>query len=247
MSRLRDSSLGQAWLILVLATAFGAALTAVHTGLGPRIEANVRAETLRQLPAMVLPAAELDGSTIEVAGDRIAIRWAGREPLALAVAENAVAGHLVYSLSRADDGAPVGHVVRAKGPGYADEIELLLGLSGDLERLTGMYVLTQKETPALGDGITKPAFQRWFAGAPADAPLTVTKSQADAESHPGRVLALTAATISSRSVCDIVNKTLALVRPALAARLAPSADAAPAIPPAGSPIQPTAQGARDGR
>ncbi|MCZ7651649.1 MAG: FMN-binding protein [Thermoanaerobaculia bacterium] len=212
----RGSLLGQAWLILILGILFGGALVGVHTGLAPKIAANQRAETLRQLPGLVLPAERMAGATVSVAGDRIAVRWAGEEALELAVAESAVAGHQLFTLA-GSDGAPLGYVVRGKGPGYADEIDLLVGLSGDLERLTGIFVLAQKETPALGDEITKEPFRRWFAGAPAARPLEVVKSEAQAGVDEGRVLALTAATISSRSVCDIVNATVAAVRPQLAA------------------------------
>jgi len=220
----RASFFSQSWLILLLGLLFGGALVAVHTNLSPVIAANQRAETLRQLPGLVLPAAELAGAEITVSGDRIAVRRASGETLDLAVAESEVAGHQLYTLAAAG-GAPLGYVVRGIGSGYADDIDLLVGLSGDLERLTGLFVLSQKETPALGDEITKEPFRRWFTGAPATAPLVVVKSAAEAESAPGRVLALTAATISSRSVCDIVNATVAAVRPQLAAAASAAAPA----------------------
>ena len=78
-----------------------------------------------------------------------------------------------------------------------------------------MYVLSQKETPALGDGITKTPFRQRFVGAPTDRLLTVVKDAPAADADPSQVLALTAATISSQSVCDIVNRTVADVRSAL--------------------------------
>ena len=238
----RGSLLGQAWLILLLGILFGGALVGVHTGLSPKIAANQRAETLRQLPGLVLPAERMAGAEISVAGDRIAVRWAGEEALELAVAESAVAGHQLYALTGAD-GAPLGYVVRGKGPGYADEIEMLVGLSGDLERLTGLFVLAQKETPALGDGITKEPFRRWFVGAPADRALELVKSEGEATREPGRVLALTAATVTSRAVCDIVNATVAAVRPELAKTAPPEVPAAPA--PAAEPVE-TEEGESDG-
>jgi electron transport complex protein RnfG len=40
-----------------------------------------------------------------------------------------------------------GWVVKTKGQGYADTIELLLGLSPDLRTITGLFILDQKETP----------------------------------------------------------------------------------------------------
>ena len=53
MSRLRLTLLREAWLVLVLAAGFGAALAAVQTGLGERIEANKRAQTLGQVPSLI--------------------------------------------------------------------------------------------------------------------------------------------------------------------------------------------------
>ncbi|HNU83755.1 MAG TPA: hypothetical protein PKO05_10025, partial [Thermoanaerobaculia bacterium] len=105
----RASFFSQSWLILLLGLLFGGALVAVHTNLSPVIAANQRAETLRQLPGLVLPAAELAGAEITVSGDRIAVRRASGETLDLAVAESEVAGHQLYTLAAAG-GAPLGYV-----------------------------------------------------------------------------------------------------------------------------------------
>ncbi len=60
---------------------------------------------------------------------------------------------------------PVGYVFRTSPAGYADEIVMMIGVSGD--EITGMSVLQQRETPGLGARVTEESFQRQFAGLPA--------------------------------------------------------------------------------
>lgn len=212
MSRLRTSHLGQAWLVLVLAIAFGGTLAAVHTGLDQRIEANKRNETLSRIPELVL-GAQLDfDARVTLSEGRIVVDRPSGGPLELEASEQELAGHQVFRVADATDGALLGWVARGAGQGYADQIEVLIGLDPQATELTGLFVLSQKETPALGDGITRTDFRRRFVGAPTDQPVEVTQSASAAESSPSRVLALTAATISSRSVCDIVNRTVTEVR-----------------------------------
>ena len=206
--------LREAWLILLLAGTFGAALASVQSGLGGRIEANKRAQTLGQVPALVLGKLAR-GAEIEVGGERIEVRPSQGEPVSLAVAERRIAGRQVLEVRRGD-GELAGWVLRGADQGYADTIELLIGLSPDAEVIRGLYVLSQKETPALGDAITTEEFRGRFTGRRTDQQLEVTRSEREAAEPGGGILALTAATISSRSVCDIVNDTLAEVKPHLA-------------------------------
>ena len=81
----RRGLLREAWLILALAGAFGGALASVQTGLGDRIEANKRAETLSQVPALVLGAEAARGAAIDIRDDRIEVRPAVGEPQTLAL------------------------------------------------------------------------------------------------------------------------------------------------------------------
>lgn len=206
-------SLSEAWLVLVLAAVFGASLAAVHAGLGARIEANKRAETMRQVPALLGIGGPPDGG-VQIIGDRLRVTTEPGSSLELSVEEGEVAGHRVFEVSDRATGELVGWVVYGAGQGYADTIELLLGVSSDASVMTGLFVLSQKETPALGDGITRMAFRERFTGRPTDRPLAVTRDPGSS----GGILALTAATISSQSVCDIVNRTLSDVRRTLEAR-----------------------------
>lgn len=185
------SLLGQAWLVLCLSLAFGAALAGVEIGLGPRIVENKRNETFGQIPSLV-PGAAREAST-----------------------EATMDGKPVFE-ARSEDGSQVGWVVPAGGQGFADRIEVLIGLDLAAERITGIYVLDQKETPGLGDFITdEQRFRRWYRNQPSEPGLVVVKTEP--EPGTGRIMALTGATISSNAVTDIVNRRVAAFKTSLAA------------------------------
>ncbi len=178
----------QAWLVLALLTFFGAALSGVHAGLSGKIEDNKRSDTLGQVPRLVPGSVK---GVEQMVGKDVVIR--------------ALDGN----------GKLVGWVVPARGQGFADVIELLVGLDVQATTLTGMSVLSQKETPGLGDKIYKDArWQAQFTGQATAGPLSVTKS---AKPGRGEIAAISGATISSQSVTDIVNAAVKDFRQKLAA------------------------------
>jgi electron transport complex protein RnfG len=182
------NALAQAWLMIVLTFGSGAVLAWADASFRPRIEANKLAETLSRIPALV-PGA--DSGRAEAVG---AIR-----------AFRALKGE-----------APAGWVVAAAGQGFADRIELLIGLDAQAETLTGLYVLDQKETPGLGNKIEDDAWRAQFNGKRASMPLRGVKGAARAEANEIQVV--TGATISSDAVCEIANRAVKDFRAALAAR-----------------------------
>ncbi len=134
--------LGQAWLVLCLSLAFGATLAGVEVGLKPRIIENKRNETFSQIPSLVSGADRSQTTEVEIDG------------------------HSLFE-ARAEDGSQIGWVVPAGGQGFADRIEVLVGLNLDATRITGIFVLDQKETPGLGDFITdEQRFRKWYRGQP---------------------------------------------------------------------------------
>ena len=182
--------LRQAWLVILLGLLYGGALAGVQTSLGPRIEANRRAETYRVIPQIVPGADSAQTSEHTVSGrDGLPSR--------------------VYRAHTAD-GQPAGWVLPAAGLGFADRIDLLIGLNPQLHTITGMYVLDQKETPGLGNLISSDSFRAEFAGKSADEPLRVVKD----DPAPGRneIETLSGATISSESVANIVNTAIENLR-----------------------------------
>ena len=198
---LRSSSLVQAWLVLVLAVGFGVSLAGVQIALGPVIEQNKINETLEKVPELVLGselAAKMAGQdqSLEIVPRQVEVQKAARSKF-----------YSVYEARYQDQRK--GWVVKTKGQGYADTIELLLGLSPDLSTITGLFVLDQKETPGLGNKIITDQWRGQFIDAPADGNLVVVKT---GKTQPGQIDAVTGATISSKSVTALVNTAISDVR-----------------------------------
>jgi len=204
--------ISQAWLVLMLALSFGAALAGVDVWLKPRIEANKLAATIEKIPILV-PGAD----------KAVSERYLPEE---VTVGEGRF--KTTYDVFWALDGEsrPRGWVVKASGQGFADKIELLIGVDAKCELITGLSILDQKETPGLGNKIAdlgdekNPGFLWQFRlGHRANRPLTVT-TVSPKETDFNRIKAVTGATISSRSVCGIVNDALSVqLRAALAEAL----------------------------
>lgn len=176
----------QAWLVIVLALVYGAALAGVQTTLGPRIAENKKRETYDVVPLLV------EGAD----------RAATRERLV----EGAQGKSTVVYQAFSADGRPAGWVLPASGQGFADRIDLLIGLDVRLSAITGLYVLDQKETPGLGNLIAGATFRGRFRDKPTDRPLVIVTSDPTADNE---LQALTGATISSDSVATIVNDAIA--------------------------------------
>jgi len=205
MKLLRDSNLFQAWLVLVLATAFGTALAGIQTKLGPMIEANKIKETMEKIPALVLGE------------DRTAKMMDQKESLVIKsriieIEKNGIKKFYTVYDALFKDGSMAGHVAKATGQGYADKIELLLGLDANADTITGLFILAQKETPGLGNRILEKPWRDLFVDKPSDTRLVVVKGKAGNEDE---IDAISGATISSRSVTGIVNKTIADIKPRL--------------------------------
>ena len=180
--------LSQAWLVILLALAYGGALAGVRTTLQPMIDENKRMETYRQIPALVGIAESADADTVTIEQREIEDDDGRKQKVYLALI----------------DGKPQGWVLPAGGMGFADRIEVLIGLDPAAETITGLWVLDQKETPGLGDLIRDEDFRGRFIG-------KSTGEHIEAKSEPKRsneILALSGATISSQSVAKIVNEAV---------------------------------------
>jgi len=191
----RGNYISQAWLVILLGLVYGGALAGVQTALSEKIEANKKAETYRVIPDLIAGADSAKTEEIIVSG------VSGKESRT----------YKVFSA----DGSHIGWVLPAGGSGFADRIDLIVGLDSNVSTITGMYVLDQKETPGLGDYITSEDFQTRFRKKPASEPLLVVKGTPQANNE---VQALTGATISSESVVGIVNHGVAEYGEALRAQ-----------------------------
>ena len=189
--------LKQAWLVLMLAGIFGGALAGVETRLRGRIDANKLDETYGQIPTLV---SFVDNGRRKQADKDL-------------TQEVTLGGKRVYkAFCKGPDGAGehIGWVLRASGQGFADRIELLVGLDAKAETILGVYVLDQKETPGLGDKIRSEWSGR-FAGKSATEDVRIVKTAPTGN----QVQAITGATVSSTSVCRIVNVAVIEFRNAL--------------------------------
>jgi electron transport complex protein RnfG len=175
---MKNSYIGQASLVLLLAVIFGGLLAGVQVGLAGKIDANKKNETRDQIPNLV-PGADV-ARTEEVMMD----------------------GKAAYRVFDAD-GQEIGWVIKAAGQGFAGLIEVLVGFDAKAERITGIYVLSQNETPALGSNITQDYFLGEFTGRATGQTLEAAK--VPAEGATNQIKAITGATISSNAVCSILN------------------------------------------
>lgn len=203
MSFIRNSNLVQAWLVLVLATLFGTALAGIQVKLGPVIEANKTRETMEKIPGLVLDPSKDSGKE----ADDLTI-----QSRVIKIEKNGIHKfYPVYDLVL-KNGSLAGHVAKATGQGYADKIEILVGLDARGTTIKGLFIIDQKETPGLGNRILEKPWRNQFVDKPTGVPLVVVKGTAG-KAH--EIDGISGATISSRSVAQIVNTTLADIGPHL--------------------------------
>jgi electron transport complex protein RnfG len=182
----------QAWLVIILSLLYGASLAGVQISLSGIIADNKRNETYNVIPDLVSGA-------VKEKIEEVTITDKNGKPIIVWKANN-------------ESGELIGWVVPASGQGFADTIELIVGINKTCDTITGIYVLNQKETPGLGDYITGKDFQSRFVAKTVTSPLKVARQET---SEPDEIRALSGATISSQSVCDTVNKAMDNLREAL--------------------------------
>jgi electron transport complex protein RnfG len=114
-----------------------------------------------------------------------------------------------------EDGELAGFAIQATGVGFQDKITLMFGLDETLTKITGLTIIDQKETPGLGAKITEwDAFLQFWEERDATGLLTLKKPpvRTPANLQATEINSITAATISSRKVLEIVNLSLEKVR-----------------------------------
>lgn len=102
----------------------------------------------------------------------------------------------VYTLYAS--GETIGYAFLAVGAGYSGDIAILVGLE-DSETVKGIIILSQQETPGIGDKITGDGFTGQFASLS----ISAVKFRQD----DGQIDGITMATISSKAVIDAVRDT----------------------------------------
>jgi electron transport complex protein RnfG len=198
----------------------GLAIVFVFQWAQPRIEAH-RAAALRVAIQEVLGAPETSSTIWVHDGALTAELPAGADSTEL---------DRVY-LGWNAEGEPLGYAIAGELPGYQDFIRLLFGYDAQAGLVIGMKVLEHKETPGLGDKIEKDTV--WLAEFDGAVPplVGVTANRATGDEH--EVDMISGATISSRTVINIINERLEVLRPLLDAFEPPPAPA----PPVAAPVE----------
>ncbi len=189
MKPTRTDFIRQAWLVIMLALLYGAALAGVQLGLTGRIDENRKNETYSVIPTLVPGALQSATLPLDFTSPD------GQDWRAYQAFDEA--------------GSHRGWVIASSGQGFAGRIDLLVGLTADRQTITGIYILEQVETPGLGDYITRDYFRERFAGKPVEPPLAIVKREPRADNE---VQALSGATVSSESVAQQVNRAVLAIR-----------------------------------
>ena len=98
-----------------------------------------------------------------------------------------------------EDGEKAGYAFMASGSGYGGNIDILVGLDSGFG-IKGVSILSQTETPGVGNKITESSFTDQFKG--------LSASDIALKSEGGKIDAITGATISSRAVVDAVKEKM---------------------------------------
>ena len=110
-------------------------------------------------------------------------------------------------------GKRVGFALSGTENGFQDPVTVMFGYDAAARTLIAMKVITNKETPGLGNKIeSDSAFIDGFVGAVA--PIAGVKKDRG-KSGPNDVVMITGATISSRAVIRIINDAIARWQPLL--------------------------------
>ena len=103
----------------------------------------------------------------------------------------------------------LGFVFLAEGQGYQGTIKIICGLSSSLDRLLGIEIIDSRETPGLGARINDSTFKGQFSKLKVSPPIEYTKTETKQDNQ---IQAITGATVSSRSVVNILNSKIEQIR-----------------------------------
>lgn len=110
------------------------------------------------------------------------------------------------------DGKPWSIAYETIGGGFGGDIGVMVGYDLDTNALTGIQIISNKETPGIGSKI----IENQFTGQFKDLEIgTVFKTKADG----GAVDAVSGATYSSRGVCEAIRNSVAIYDKVKAAAL----------------------------
>lgn len=183
----------QSWLLIISSFCFGLLIAIASAAWSPKIEQS-KFDKLNRLMGGLLAGAERFELTTEL--EITSVR--GKK----------VKSNIYKAVSEA--GKCIGWAFNASGPGFADKIELVVGVDKDFQKIVGFDCLASNETPGVGDQIKEPYYHSQFAGAPARE-LRLVKI-GDEEKIDSEIVAISGATISSEAVVKIINNSLTQIK-----------------------------------
>jgi electron transport complex protein RnfG len=180
----------QSWLLIASSFCFGLLIAITNAGLSPRIVQNEINKRNRMVGALLPEARNF------IALDA---------PIEVESLQGKKQKVEVYkAVSEANE--CVGWSFNASGPGFADQIVLVVAVDANFEKIAGFDVLSSSETPGFGDQIKYDYYRSQFRGAPADQLKLV--SIGEPKTIDSQIVGITGATVSSGAVVDILNTFL---------------------------------------
>lgn len=98
----------------------------------------------------------------------------------------------------------LGYALPYEGNGFQGKIRLIIGVNKEVDKVLGLEVLEQVETPGLGTKVTETPFTEQFINLIVTPEIKYVKGVKPL--NPNEVEAITGATISSKAVVRIVNE-----------------------------------------
>jgi len=175
----------------------GFALVGIYLFTAPIIEAN-KAEALRQAIFLVVPGSK-SYQTLE-------LQDSGLVALNPEEEKNNKGGERIYAAFDAS-GKLLGFAIPGAEPGFQDLIQGIFGYRPDERVIVGFEVLDTKETPGLGDKIIKDQhFRSSLTTLKVDPEIVAVKP--GEKTAANQVETITGATISSKTVIKMLEKTI---------------------------------------
>ena len=106
-----------------------------------------------------------------------------------------------------------GYALPYEGNGFQGKIRLMVGLNTELNKISGLQVLEQVETPGLGTKITEEPFLKQFIDLVSSPVVNWVKGVPPTK--PNEIQTITGATISSKAIVIILNDGIVQLRAAI--------------------------------
>ena len=185
----------ESWLLIAAAFFFGVLIAIANASWKDKIYYNLNVYQFNKLAKEVLPeAASFDDAVPNM------------------TIETPAGKKLTTDVKKAVDanGDILGWAFICKGAGFQDQIQLILVVDKNFEKIIGYGVLSSNETPGFGDKIKNAYYRDQFKGAPVG-PLTLTKT-GNPDTIDSDIVAISGATVSSTAVVNIINDFLPAVK-----------------------------------